>query len=190
MSTITCNWVLFASQTKECLSCENYHKCLIENEKRDPDRILRSYLKTIAVVEDDAKEFADLLREQDKLDLDELYTEESQGLSDKTIEDIKNYKSYKELAPIAYFLDGENIPFNYIPPNELYASTFLMITFSSLTYTMRLSSLSGVSKDIKMVNRLYKARNNRVYKYLKKGTLDMIFPIIKNLIYYRKSHAA
>jgi hypothetical protein len=185
-----CSWKLFARNSKDCLSCEYYSHCSKEVEKRSPDYQLRRLIPT-GIVEDDAKEYAEFLREMDKYDSDIFIEEEKlegrEVSSEKDV--IKESRTYKELTPIAEYFENENIPTLFIPPKELYAATFMLVSFETPdVFTVKLTALGGVPNNIKFLKKPYKGKNNRTYKYTKRGTIEVMFPIIKNVVAYRKKH--
>lgn len=184
-----CSWKLFSKDSEDCLACMYYPNCKREVDNRDIDALIANHMHTIAVVEDDAKEYAEFIRETDKLNQDMYGAEQILDGKKEVIPDyIKDAKSYKELTPIINFLKSENIPILFLPPYDVFASTFMMVTYKSAMFTVRVTSLKGIAKESNFKGKIHKAKNNKIYRHVRKGTLEEVFPIIVNIVAYRKQH--
>lgn len=195
--TLRCSWKLFSDKSKDCLSCDEYSSCRTTAEKHDFTRQYQKLFISTAVIEDDAKEAAEMIREEDRINLEMYGIEYPQAAQQQQpveeddpaeLDDIRRTKSYRSLAPIVKFMESENVPILFTPPNDLFVSTFMMVTFSSPEFfTIRLTAQKDIPKAIKFVHKSFQG-NKRVYKYAKKGTLNEIFPIIKSVVRNRKSN--
>jgi hypothetical protein len=122
--------------------------------------------------------------------LDELGIErEIKSEEEKDVEEPKKQtKSYLTLQPIMLFLEAENIPFIYSEPNDLFISYFMMVSYVPQGISLRLTSMGGVPSGTKFMKQIYKSDfNKKQYKYVKRDAFESLFPIIRSVVFYRKS---
>lgn len=189
-----CNWKLFSESAKECTMCTDYELCRDKFEAAHalPER------RAIAtdVIEDDAKEYAEMIRELDILN--DIYSDEQVAPQPEQPEDSEEgsvlseefieTKGYKELLPIANFLEKENIPVQYIPPDNIYVANFMMVSYTTGKITVRTTSTQGIPFTAKFIKKVFKGDNKLTFKYTKRDTLDVMLPIIKSIVFSRKNH--
>lgn len=189
-----CDWRLFVANSKECTMCTDFEVC---REKMEQANAVEPRQKiAIDVVEDDAKAYAEYIRELDALDdlfnsdrIEQPQIQEEESEETEDSEEFNETKGYKELLPIAEFLERENIPIQYIPPDNLYVANFMMVTYYLNKVTVRTTATNGIPYTAKFIKKLFKGENKVTFKYSKRGTIEEILPIIKSIIFYRKNRA-
>lgn len=189
-----CSWKLFSESSKDCTMCLDYEQCrdTLEAAHVAPPR------SNIAldVIEDDAKEYAEMIRELDILNdvySDERATPQPEQPEDSEegavlSEEFVETKGYKELLPVATFLEKENIPVQYIPPDNLYVANFMMVSFTTGKLTVRTTSTQGIPFTAKFIKKLFKGDNKITFKYTKRDSIDVMLPIIKSIVFSRKNN--
>jgi len=187
-----CDWRVFLDTSKECLSCSDFEKCRSQKELRNPENRRSQFFLTSPEVEEDAKLAADLIREMDAANSYYDAPEFSEDANSETDEDEetqeKETKGYQELTPIAEFFRRENIPILYNPPNDIFASNFMLVSYAGGgAFIVRLTGMGGVPYEVKLTKKLYKDKG-KTYKYVRRGTFDVIFPLIRSVVFYRKSN--
>jgi hypothetical protein len=188
-----CDWRLFSAAAKECMMCMDYEVCRAKIEQSNVQPV-RRHIATDEI-EEDAKQYADLIREMDQLDdyfnsdkIEQPMIQEDE--SEATEEDSEEFietKGYKELKPIAEFLERENIPINYVPPDDLYVANFMMVSYYMGKVTVRTTASGGIPFSAKFIKKLFKGENKVTFKYTKRGTIEEMLPIIKSIVFYRKN---
>ena len=187
-----CDWRLFLASSKECTICTDYEIC---REKIEQSNAIPARRKIATdVIEDDAKDYAELIREMDILDdmyssdrVEQPVLQDEESEEEEDSEEYIESKGYKELLPIAEFLERENIPLQYIPPNNLYAANFLMVTYYIGKVTVRTTTTGGIPFTAKFIKKLFKGDNKIVFKYAKRGSIEEMLPIIKSIVFFRKT---
>lgn len=187
---LDCDWRLFSSTAKDCIECTEFTNC--KKQRAIALAPLEYIGLTQGVVEEDAKDYAEFIREMDKIEID-MWREEAalESMDEKEEEVIETaqYKSkgYRTLAPMMKFLDNENIPTVYSPPNDLFVANFMMVSHTAYGVSLRLTAMKGVPKGVKFKTKAYKTKG-RNYKYTKSDDADTIFAILKSITRYRKRY--
>jgi hypothetical protein len=190
--SIDCDWRLFSSTAKECVECDDFAMC--KRQRIDAMKPLSYFGLTQGVIEDDAKEYAEFIREMDKMEL-AMWREEAtiesmdQRPDDEAVIETTQYKSkgYRTLHSVMKFLDDENVPYVYSPPNDLFVANFMMVSHTTYGVSLRLTGTKGIPSGVKFKTKAYKAKG-RNYKYAKSDEAEVIFAILKSIVRYRKRY--